>query len=165
MPQGTSHGESSQIRLTYWKPLSHKCMADITTHAIPSSSPITKSKPLKPASFYLCIFTPYLLPIQEMDSHEHIVFAWRLSARNLYNMCLLTTFSAKSDLCIYVDTWKRFLNFSDYIMRLDNSSLHGHWSYRPYQGSRLQTEWIVNWSARYCPASYTQLRQRNLNSR
>ena len=43
--------------------------------AIPNSSPIKKPKPVEPLSYYPCIFSPYLLTIQKVDSDEHIVLA------------------------------------------------------------------------------------------
>jgi len=61
------------------------------------------------------------------------------------------------------DTWKNFFDFSDYIVRHGNSSVHVQGLYRPYERSRLQTKMIDNWSTQYRPASYGYARTRNLN--
>ena len=74
------------------KPLFHICISAVTKVAMPNLSPIKKSKPVKPVSCHPCIFPPYLLTIQEMDSDEHTVLAGRSSVHYLHNMWLLTTY-------------------------------------------------------------------------
>jgi len=87
------HG--SHMRLAYRKPPSHIGILALITDPIPNLSPIKQLKPVKPVCFYHCIFPPYLLTIQEMDSDEHIVLAHRLSVHYLHNMRLLTTYLQK----------------------------------------------------------------------
>jgi len=84
------------MRLAYRKPPSHLCISALTTVTIPNSSPIKKSKPVKPLSYYPCIFPPNLLTIQEVDSDEHIVLVRRSSVHFLHNMWLLTTYLRKT---------------------------------------------------------------------
>jgi len=76
----------SHMRLAYGKPISHIGILALITDVISNLSPIMQLKPVKPISFYHCIFSPYLLTIQEMDSDEHIVLAHRLSVHYLHNM-------------------------------------------------------------------------------
>ena len=86
MPQGISRSYSSHTRLEYGKPPSHICILALTTDTISSTSPSKELQPVKPGSFYPCIFPPYQLTIQEMDSDEHIVLARRSSVHYLHNM-------------------------------------------------------------------------------
>jgi hypothetical protein len=76
----------SHMRLAYGKPASYIGILALITDAIPNLQPIKQLKPLKPVRFYHCIFPPYLLTIQEMDSDEHIVLAPRSSIHYLHNM-------------------------------------------------------------------------------
>jgi hypothetical protein len=87
------HG--SHMRLAYGKPPSHIGILALINNPIPNLSPISQLKPVKPVSFYHCIFPPYLLTIQEMDLDEYIVLAHRSSVHYLYNVGLLTTYLPK----------------------------------------------------------------------
>jgi len=95
MPQGTSGAYSSHMRLVYREPPSHICISAVTTDPMPNLSPITNSNPGTPVCFYPCKFPPYLLTIQEMDSDEDIVLAYRLSVHYLHSMSLLMAHRCK----------------------------------------------------------------------
>jgi len=151
--------------LTYGKPPSHICISALTTVAIPNLSPIKKSKPIKPQAITPAYFLPTYLAYRKWIQMN--ILYWFVG--HLYTTCRICDYwrhiSAKRDWCIDLVTWQNFFDFSDYIVRHDNSSVHVQGSYRPYECSRLQTELIDNWSMRYRPASYRWVRMRNLNWR
>ena len=111
--------------------------------------------------YFLPMFIPYRKWIQLnilywLVGHLYITFTMCDYWRHI---------SAKRDWCIYFDTCQNFLDFSDYIVKHDNSSVHVQGSYGQYKFSIRQTELIDNWSTWYCPACYRYVRSRNLNSR
>jgi len=79
-------GSSSHMWIACGKRPSHICISALTPGEISISSPITKSKPVKPVSFYPCICLPYLPTIQEMDADEIIVLARWSCEHNLHNL-------------------------------------------------------------------------------
>jgi len=77
---------------------------------------------------------------------------------HLYTTCTIRDYwrhiSTKSSCLIYFDTWKNSLDFTDYIVRNDNSSVYEQELYGPYKRSKLQTKLIDRWSTLYLPAFY-----------
>ena len=87
---------------------------------------------------------------------------WLVS--HLYTTCTICDYwrhiCAKSNWCIYFDKCQNFFDFSDYIVRHDNSSVHVQGSYGPYKCSKLQIELVDIWSMRY-PSATTLVSIRN----
>jgi len=104
-------GSSSHMWIACGKRPSHICISALPTGAIHISSPINKSKPVKPISFYLCICLLYLPTIQEMDSDEHIVLARGSCVHNLHNLWSLTTYLRKKWLVYLFRYMKEFFWF------------------------------------------------------
>jgi len=75
IPQGTSRPESIHESLGSGKPQSNKRIAWFSPDMEPYLSSIKKSKPVEPASSYLCIVPPWLINIQKPDSDNEIVMA------------------------------------------------------------------------------------------
>jgi len=101
-------------------------------------------------AYFLATYLPYRKWIQ-----MNILY-WFVG--HLYTSCTICHYwwhiSTKRGWCIDFGTWQNFFDFSDYIVRHDNLSVHVQRSYRPYERSRLQTELIDNWSMRNRPASH-----------
>jgi hypothetical protein len=87
------------------------CISALTTNVIPNSSPIDKSKIVKPVIIYPGICSLFLCTIQDVDSDEHIMLAHRSCVYNLHNMELLTIHVRKKWLVYLFRYVKELLEF------------------------------------------------------
>jgi hypothetical protein len=92
MEQGSSHVESSDMVLLSGKPQSYICISWLPLNIESNSSEIKRSKPVKLASFYICILPPQPITILELDSDEQIVIACLSSVELIHKLWLLTTY-------------------------------------------------------------------------
>jgi len=121
----------------------------------PISYQLTNRSLLNPQAFTPAYNLPSKLPYRNWIQMN--ILYWLVC--HLYTNCTICHYwlhiSAKSNWWTYFATCRHCFNFSDQIVRHDNSSVHVQGSHVPHESSRLQTELIDDWSTWYRHASYT----------